>query len=102
VAASGLPDSVNVRLPASGAPLTLPVQVTNNGGSPESYFADARLSTPAVVELTQGTWALRAGTYQRTHVDRIPDRAGARNRGVSIPDEFRKRVDGWVNRFGPA
>jgi hypothetical protein len=52
VAVPGLPDSANVRLSASGTPLTVPVQVTNNGGSPEWYFADARLSTPAVVELT--------------------------------------------------
>lgn len=51
VAVSGLPDSANVRLSASGAPLTIPVQVINNGGSPAWYFADARLSTPAVVEL---------------------------------------------------
>ena len=51
VAVSALPGSADVRLSASGGALTVPVQVTNNGGSTEWYFADARLRTPAVVQL---------------------------------------------------
>jgi hypothetical protein len=56
VAVSALPGSADVKLSASGAPLTVPVQVTNNGGSTEWYFADARLTTPAVVQLTTGAF----------------------------------------------
>ncbi len=51
VTATGLPNDPSVILSASGAPVVIPVQVTNTGGVTEWYFADARLSTLTVASL---------------------------------------------------
>jgi hypothetical protein len=40
-----------VRISASGAPVTVPIRVTNNGVVPQLYFADARRATLAAVDL---------------------------------------------------
>jgi len=42
VSASGLPNSAGTTLSASGAPVVVPVTITNNGGLAQAYFADAR------------------------------------------------------------
>ncbi|HYC09876.1 MAG TPA: hypothetical protein VEC10_09580, partial [Steroidobacteraceae bacterium] len=42
VSASGLPNNPGTTLSASGAPVVVPVTVTNNGGLAQAYFADAR------------------------------------------------------------
>ena len=43
ITATGLPNDPHIGLSASGAPLVVPINITNNGGVTESYFADARL-----------------------------------------------------------
>ncbi|HYC08652.1 MAG TPA: S8 family serine peptidase, partial [Steroidobacteraceae bacterium] len=43
VSASGLPNNPGTTLSASGAPVVVPVTITNNGGLAQAYFADARL-----------------------------------------------------------
>lgn len=51
VASGNLPNSNGVRISASGAPVTVPIRVTNNGLVPQLYFADTRLATLAAVDL---------------------------------------------------
>jgi hypothetical protein len=48
--ASGLPDSAAATL-AAGTPVTATVTVTNDGTTPEEYFADARLNRQATITL---------------------------------------------------
>ena len=43
VSAAGLPNSPSDHVSASGAPLVVPISITNNSGLTEAYFADARL-----------------------------------------------------------
>jgi hypothetical protein len=54
VAASGLPQSPAVHLPA-GVPVTAHVTVTNTGNVPEEYFTDARLSKSVTLNLAPQT-----------------------------------------------
>jgi Subtilase family/Peptidase inhibitor I9 len=42
VKAPGLPNDPQIKLSASGPPLTVPITITNTGAIAESYFADAR------------------------------------------------------------
>ena len=42
--APGLPHSTSTKL-AAGAPVTVPVKITNNGAAPEAFFVDPRLNT---------------------------------------------------------
>ncbi len=44
ISAAGLPHSSSIKLKA-GAPVTVPVTITNNGVAPEDFFVDARLNT---------------------------------------------------------
>jgi hypothetical protein len=58
--AAGLPDSSHSVL-AAGAPVTVPVKVTNNGPEPEDFFIDPRLGTSTsltLASLTGSTFAL--------------------------------------------
>jgi len=55
VSASGLPNDPATKLSASGAPVVVPITVTNNGGLAQAYFADARLNTNTA--LAFGTFA---------------------------------------------
>jgi hypothetical protein len=52
--AAGLPDSADAVL-ASGAPVTVPVKVTNNGPEPEDFFIDPRLDTSTSLTLASLT-----------------------------------------------
>jgi Subtilase family len=55
VSAVGLPNNAGTMLSASGAPVVVPVMITNTGGLAQAYFADARLNTNTA--LTFGTFA---------------------------------------------
>ena len=60
VSAAGLPDSASTTL-ASGAPITVPVTVTNTGAAAEDFFIDPRLSsteTITLASLSSGTVSL--------------------------------------------
>ena len=59
VSVPGLPNDPNIKLSASGPPLTVPITITNTGGIAEAYFADARL---------QGLTSLTFGTFVATSV----------------------------------
>jgi len=48
--APGLPDSLSTKL-AAGAPVTVPVKITNNGAAPEGFFVDPRLDQTATISL---------------------------------------------------
>ena len=48
--AFGLPNSASTTLPA-GAPITVPVNVTNNGAAPEDFLIDARLDATGSISL---------------------------------------------------
>jgi len=54
ITATGLPNDPHIRLSASGPPLVVPINITNNGGVTESYFVDARL---------EGLTTLALGTF---------------------------------------
>jgi hypothetical protein len=49
--APGIPNSPTISL-AAGVPVTIPVNIRNNGAAPEAFFVDARLNTTASVPLT--------------------------------------------------
>ena len=51
ITASGLPNSPSAMISASGAPLTVDINVTNTGAITEAVFADARLNTLGVATL---------------------------------------------------
>jgi hypothetical protein len=51
VSAPTLPNNASVLLSASGAPVTIPIHVTNTGTLTRQYFADARLATEVVQQL---------------------------------------------------
>jgi Subtilase family/Peptidase inhibitor I9 len=51
VTAPKLPNSASILLSATGAPVTIPIHVTNTGTLTRQYFVDARLNTVAVQQL---------------------------------------------------
>jgi len=51
VTADGLPNSDRIALSASGAPLEVPIVVTNNSRTTQMYFVDARRSTSVSMQL---------------------------------------------------
>ena len=51
VSAPTLPNSAGVKLSAGGAPVTIPIHVTNTGTVTRQYFADARLATSTFQQL---------------------------------------------------
>jgi hypothetical protein len=55
VSAPMLPNSARHTLSAGGAPVTVPIQVTNTGALTRAYFADARLNTTVVTQLPPQT-----------------------------------------------
>jgi len=55
VSASTLPNDPATTLSSSGAPVVVPISVTNTGGLAQAYFADARLNTSTA--LSFGTFA---------------------------------------------
>jgi hypothetical protein len=61
IAAPALPDKSSVQLSASGAPLVVPIQVTNTGPVTAAYFIDARLRTTSSATLA-GTNACGVAT----------------------------------------
>ncbi len=52
VTAPTLPNSASVQLSAGGPPVTIPIHVTNTGGLTRQYFADARLTTVTLQQLS--------------------------------------------------
>jgi hypothetical protein len=52
ISAPALPNRSSAHLSASGAPVVVPVQVTNTGAVTAAYFADARLQTSSTAALT--------------------------------------------------
>jgi hypothetical protein len=53
VTAPGLPNSATTALSASGAPVTIAINVTNTGAITQAFFADARLGALSVSALPQ-------------------------------------------------
>ena len=51
VSASALPNDPATKLSASGAPIVVPITITNNGGLAQAYFADARLDAKTALAL---------------------------------------------------
>jgi hypothetical protein len=51
ITAPTLPNDASVTLSASGAPLTVPIQITNTGAVTKLYFADARLDISTILQL---------------------------------------------------
>ena len=51
VTAPKLPNSAGVKLSATGAPVIVPIHVTNTGALTRQYFADARLNTVTAQQL---------------------------------------------------
>jgi hypothetical protein len=60
VSAPGLPNDPNIRLSASGNPVTIPISVTNNGPVTQAYFADSRLNKQVATPL-MANWACPSG-----------------------------------------
>jgi hypothetical protein len=60
ITATGLPQSPNTKISASGNPLTFTVDVINSGAVTQAYFADARTSTLGVTVLAPQTCAAKA------------------------------------------
>jgi Subtilase family len=52
ITAPTLPDGSGVHLSAGGAPLVVPIRVTNTGPATAAYFVDARLRTTSIAALT--------------------------------------------------
>jgi hypothetical protein len=52
ISAPALPDGLSVQVSASGAPLLVPIHVTNTGPVTAAYFVDARLRTTSIAALT--------------------------------------------------
>jgi hypothetical protein len=52
ISAPTLPDGSSVELSAGGAPLVVPIHVTNTGPVTQAYFVDARLRSTRVTALT--------------------------------------------------
>jgi hypothetical protein len=53
ISAPKLPNAASDTLSASGPAVTIPISVTNTGATTQLYFADARLSTLSVNQLTE-------------------------------------------------
>jgi hypothetical protein len=49
-----IPNNAHYRISASAGPVTIPISVTNNGALTEWYFADIRLDTLAIEQLSTG------------------------------------------------
>jgi hypothetical protein len=49
-----VPNNAHYRISASAAPVTIPISVTNNGALTEWYFADIRLDTLEIEQLSTG------------------------------------------------
>ncbi|HYC09877.1 MAG TPA: S8 family serine peptidase [Steroidobacteraceae bacterium] len=70
VSVSALPNDPATRLSASGAPVVVPITITNTGGLAQAYFADARLNTSTA--LAFGTAPVCTLTGGTTPVTTLP------------------------------
>ncbi len=57
VSAAGMPDNTSVTLPA-GAPVTVPVSITNTGDQAQDFFVDPRLSSSTTLALAPFSQAM--------------------------------------------